>query len=111
MFDYKARIRAARGLAGFTLTELAEQISEPGLRASTLRNLERGRREPAARDLHAIARACRLPDEWFTVDFTKLTELQQASKSLAEEISELKQSMRSTENKLSQLYRDTKTPA
>lgn len=77
-FDQGRRIKAARILAGLNSPEaLAAEISEAGLSGKTLRNIEAPGNPKTARDrdLHAIARACDLPYEWFTVDFARLPEL------------------------------------
>lgn len=62
------RMRAARALADITVEELAGRLG-PGLSAKTLGNMEREERVARTQDLRAIAAACELPYEFFTVDF------------------------------------------
>ena len=77
------RIRAARHLAGFRqVPELAKAIeslgalrTRSGLRATKLREYERGEDSPDAGQLAAIAEACGLPLEFFTADFSRLPEI------------------------------------
>ena len=61
------RLRAARELAGLRSVEaLAAAINEPGLGTQKLRELERGEKTPAPRDLAAIADACGVSRSFFT---------------------------------------------
>jgi transcriptional regulator with XRE-family HTH domain len=62
-------MRAARELGGFESVEaLARAINEPGLSAKTLYSIEREQNDPPDRTIRAIAAACGVPFEWFTVD-------------------------------------------
>lgn len=75
--DIRRRLKAARELAGLTVQELAERIDSERLGAKALGSLERGDRKtpPQPHELAAIAAACGLPYEFFTVDFSRLSEL------------------------------------
>lgn len=66
----RRRVKAARALAGLTTKELANKLNEPGLSVGNLEALEGPSAHRAFRkgELQAIARACDLPDEFFTVE-------------------------------------------
>ena len=71
------RLKAARALAGFTKpATLAAQplMQENGIKASRIREMEsvKGRVEVRPMELEVIARACGLPEEWFTAPFERL---------------------------------------
>lgn len=70
----RRRVKAARALAGISVKELAQRIGQDGLGERTLRSLE-GDAGRAWRpmELQAVAQACGLPYEFFTVDFQQLT--------------------------------------
>lgn len=71
-----ARIRAARHLADIRqVSDLSAEINQKGLGTTKLRQMEREEIPSEARDLEAIAHACKLPVEWFTADFSRLPEI------------------------------------
>lgn len=64
------RVRAARAYKGLrSVPALSEAIGEGGLGTTTLYEIERGERYAEPRELAAIAKACTLPAEFFTMDF------------------------------------------
>ena len=69
MSDLAARIRAARAYAGLTQPALARHLEQD---AQTVKRTEAGRRQPKEPELLAIAKACGLPYEFFTIDFGEL---------------------------------------
>jgi uncharacterized small protein (DUF1192 family) len=70
----RRRVKAARAIAGLSVAELAARIDQSGLGERTLRALEgEGGRQFRPMELQAIAQACDLPYEFFTVDFRKLS--------------------------------------
>jgi transcriptional regulator with XRE-family HTH domain len=71
--EIRRRVKAARALAGISVKELAERINQEGLGERTLRALE-GDAGRAWRpmELQAVAQACGLPYEFFTVDFSSV---------------------------------------
>lgn len=72
--ETRRRVKAARALAGISVKDLAERIGQKGLGERTLRELE-GDAGRAWRpmELQAVAQACELPYEFFTVDFSQLS--------------------------------------
>lgn len=65
------RIRAARGYKGLSQPELAKAI---GCGRVHVTDMEMGRDEPDDGELYLIARACDLPMEFFSVDWSSLSE-------------------------------------
>lgn len=64
------RVRAARWYKGLTSVKaLAAEVDEAGLGTTTLYAIEQGRRHAERRELAAIAAACGLTPEFFTMDF------------------------------------------
>lgn len=74
--ELRRRLKAARALAGFKSTAaLAAAMPQgSGLGDRTLRKLEGGEAEIRSPALREIAAACGLPYEFFTIDFTELTD-------------------------------------
>ena len=71
----RRRVKAARALAGLSVGQLAKRLDEPGLGERTLRDLESQKgRSFYRRELRAIAEACGLPYEFFTMDFSAARE-------------------------------------
>lgn len=70
------RIKAAMELAGLDYDTLAERINTQNYGASTLRNIANPNHPREARfaDLIVIARACRVSEAFFRVDFLELEE-------------------------------------
>lgn len=74
--EIRRRVKAARAIAGLSVPGLARRINQRGLGDRTLRDLEAPKgRAIKEMELQAIARACSLPYEWFTVDFDRLPEI------------------------------------
>lgn len=73
--DIRRRIKAARALAGYSVSDLAERTAEQGLGERTLRKMESGERPARRMELDQIAVACGLPPAWFTADLSRLGEL------------------------------------
>lgn len=73
------RIKAARQLGGIRNVEaLAAKIgpdAKRGLATTTLRKIERGEVPVDYRDMLVIADACSVPIEFFTADFSRLSEI------------------------------------
>lgn len=64
------RLRAAREIAGLrNADDLVDRIGQKGLGRSVIRSVEQGRRHLEGRDLAAVADACQVPLEFFTMDF------------------------------------------
>lgn len=83
MDETERRIRAAMTLAGIdSFEDLARRIDSRNLGATTLRKLNDNVRASLPR--RAIADACGLPYQFFTVDFRRLSELAQAAASDAQ---------------------------
>lgn len=59
-------MRAARGYAGLSVSELAAAI---GVGAQTIKRIEAGRRAPRKMEIWAIADVCGLPLAWFSADW------------------------------------------
>lgn len=73
------RVKAARALAGLTIEQLAERLTEEGrLGARTLRKIEAGDRPVRAMELREIARACDVPYGFFTTDFDVLDTIERS---------------------------------
>jgi transcriptional regulator with XRE-family HTH domain len=70
--EERRRLRAARAYADFSLDELAERVQ---LGRSTLIRVDNGERNLKDMEKVAIARACGLPEAFFTADFARLAEL------------------------------------
>lgn len=66
-------------LAGFDFSDLAREVDLPKLRESTLRRLTA--RTTTRLQLEPIATACGLPYEFFTVDFSRLPDLEKPAES------------------------------
>jgi hypothetical protein len=69
------RIKAAMALAGIDYDEMADRIAAKKYGARTLRRIadpDDPNRTPQGPDLHVIARACRVSDAFWTVDFRHL---------------------------------------
>lgn len=63
-------------LAGIpSANALAERIGAKGLAGVTIRKIEAGTRDVQPHELREIARACRLPEVFFTIDFAVLETL------------------------------------
>lgn len=70
----RRRVKAARQLAGYSVRELSDAIGENArLGERTLRKLEGGESQLQMPHLRAIAEACYLPVEFFTVDNIGMT--------------------------------------
>ena len=65
-------MKAARALAGITVEQLADRIAARGYGSKTLYNMERGERPITPNDYRVVARACDLPEQFFTFDFSRL---------------------------------------
>lgn len=70
------RFRAAVAYAGLSVPKLAERVAdEGGLSASTLYDVQQGRRPRSPLlsrgEMAAIARACELPEGFFSADFAE----------------------------------------
>lgn len=66
-------MKAARALRGLSVPALSGLLGEGGLGERTLRTLEADSGRPFRQmEIRAIARACRLPYEFFTIDFAVL---------------------------------------
>lgn len=88
--EARRRMRAARVLAGLTVPKLAERIpDENRMGERTLRKLESGESELRPKEMREIAEACDLPYEFFTVDFSRLPELNEGAGDLAGRMDEL----------------------
>lgn len=73
------RLKAARALGGFTKPEaLAMQplLVENGIKESRIRELEsmKGRADARPMELAIIARACGLPEEFFSASFERMSD-------------------------------------
>lgn len=69
------RLKAARALAGLTVTELAvEEVQANGITASLIGETERQERDARPMELEVLARACGLPEPWFTASYDRLAE-------------------------------------
>jgi hypothetical protein len=69
------RVKAARQLAGFSSAAKLAAETGKGLADKTLRKIESGEKDPEPWELDRIARACGLPYEFFTIDFSTLPNL------------------------------------
>lgn len=101
------RIRAAQTLGGFdSVEDLAEAINAAGMSAKTIRRMidPEYPRKPESYELVAIARACNIPESFFTGDFgfvdeqTELQTIHQDVAALSTQINEQYHSVRSTIN-------------
>lgn len=92
------RLRAARHLAGFKSVEaLANALDQRSLGLTTLRGVERGEGTLDPMKRHAIAVACGLPDEFWTMDFHKAAEALEERSELSQlrvELTELREASR-----------------
>jgi transcriptional regulator with XRE-family HTH domain len=70
--EIRRRLRAARAYADLSLDGLAAAVE---IGRNTLVRIENGSRNPKAMELRAVADACGLPYEFFTVDFADLAAL------------------------------------
>src|SRR4051794_31623008 len=71
------RLKAARALGGFTKPEALAMhplLKENGIKESRIRELEsmRGRADGRPMELAIIARACGLPEEFFSATFDRM---------------------------------------
>lgn len=70
------RIKAAAELGGYrSLDQLAREVNLPKLSPKSLRRSANDARDTPEHELRAIAEACGLPYEFFTVDFSRLPEI------------------------------------
>lgn len=74
-------------LAGIpSANALAERLDTQGLSGVTIRKIEAGTRDVRPHELRAIAAACGLPYEFFTVDFAQLAHNSGADPQVAREV-------------------------
>lgn len=75
--EIRLRVKAARALRGLSVAQLADRIDQAGLGRSTLEDLEsrKAKRPFRPMEIQAIATACDLPYAFFTVDFARLSAL------------------------------------
>lgn len=101
-------MRAARALAGFkSVADLAQAIpSEADLGERTLRKFESGESELRPPVMREIAAACRLPYEFFSVDFTRLGEIANADR-----LGELHETLLQIEARLATLEAEELAPS
>lgn len=74
LLEVARRVKAARGYAGLSQRQLGAEL---GVDAGTVKRWEKGDVQLAKR-LDTIARVCKLPLPFFTVDFDRLEELEAA---------------------------------
>lgn len=73
--EIRRRVKAAREIAGLSVEGLAKKIDQKGLGERTLRSLESPNNRPfKSMELKAIAEACNLPYQFFTVNFWEVLE-------------------------------------
>jgi len=94
------RIRAARNYAGFSQAELADKV---GLGADVVKRIESSKREAKQMELDAIAKACDLPSEWFTVNFYRLKEIAFEGQPPSREIAEISKVTEILESRVNRL--------
>jgi transcriptional regulator with XRE-family HTH domain len=64
------RVRAARAYSGLSVNDLADAV---GLGVQTIKRIESGKRTARPFEIWAIAEACKLPREFFDLDFRELS--------------------------------------
>lgn len=75
--DLIRRLKAARALGGYTKPEalaMQPELVENGIKESRIRELEsmKGRADARPMELAIIARACKVPEEFFSAPFTRM---------------------------------------
>lgn len=102
------RIRAARGYAGLSARALAEQVSDHGISARTLRHLEQGEHLASTEQLEVISNACGVPTAWFEFDWHAAGNAETALAVIATRLRDLEEGLRVIEAAVSPGRRKTK---